>query len=180
MVGHRLVGVLSSTQSGTRPSSVGRGGVKRAEQAAEFVVHPRRGGPCRTSAETTTATTASVSTRSMAPASSALRVASRPDFSHGPPSRPGFAGLRGLLVRPFESDGGGGLPAAVAVLAPQPASRSGVEDRIVRLRKELSKKGLEAGAEDVHAHLQRNPSLDRVPPVSTIWRALTRRGFVTP
>jgi transposase InsO family protein len=55
-----------------------------------------------------------------------------------------------------------------------------LEDRIVRLRKELSKKGWDAGAETIRVHLQRDPALDRVPSTSTIWRILTRRGFVTP
>ena len=55
-----------------------------------------------------------------------------------------------------------------------------LEDRIVRLRKELSKHGLDAGAETIRAHLQRDPRWDRLPSTSTIWRILTRRGFVTP
>jgi transposase len=57
---------------------------------------------------------------------------------------------------------------------------SQTEERIVRLRKELDKRGLDAGAETIWVHLQRDPSLVRVPAVSTIWRILTRRGFVTP
>ena len=52
-----------------------------------------------------------------------------------------------------------------------------VEDRIVRLRKELSKKGADAGAETIAAHLQ-IAGVDPVPAVSTIWRILSRRGFV--
>jgi transposase InsO family protein len=64
-----------------------------------------------------------------------------------------------------------------------------LEDRIIRLRKELTKKGLDAGAETIRAHLARGwvggrprPSAAIAPPpaVSTIWRILTRRGFVTP
>ena len=50
-----------------------------------------------------------------------------------------------------------------------------VEDRIVRLRKELSKKGADAGAETIAAHLQ-IAEVDPVPAVSTIWRILSRRG----
>lgn len=53
-----------------------------------------------------------------------------------------------------------------------------LEDRIVRLRKDLSKKGLDAGAETIRAHLQ-IAGTDRLPSTSTIWRVLTRRGFVT-
>ena len=69
-----------------------------------------------------------------------------------------------------------------------------LEDRIVRLRKELSKQGLDAGAETIRSHLQTQLAAEntententetaetaRVPAVSTIWRVLTRRGFVTP
>lgn len=55
-----------------------------------------------------------------------------------------------------------------------------LEDRIVRLRKELSKKGLDAGAETIRVHLQRDTGVERLPSTSTIWRILTRRGFVTP
>lgn len=54
------------------------------------------------------------------------------------------------------------------------------EERIVRLRKELSKKGLDAGAETIRYHLQQQRGVGGVPAVSTIWRILTRRGFVTP
>lgn len=54
-----------------------------------------------------------------------------------------------------------------------------LEDRIVRLRKDLSKKGLDAGAETIRAHLQ-IAGTERLPSTSTIWRVLTRRGFVTP
>lgn len=54
-----------------------------------------------------------------------------------------------------------------------------LEDQIVRLRKDLSKKGLDAGAETIRAHLA-TAEVTRLPAVSTIWRVLTRRGFVTP
>src|SRR5215203_279931 len=52
-----------------------------------------------------------------------------------------------------------------------------VEEQIVRLRKQLSKDGLDAGAETIAAHLQIN-GVSPVPAVSTIWRILSRRGFV--
>src|SRR3954451_3840540 len=64
-----------------------------------------------------------------------------------------------------------------------------VEDQIVRLRKELSRQGLDAGADTIRSHLTRaarrpprsQTSSPTAPPaVSTIWRILTRRGFVTP
>jgi transposase InsO family protein len=60
-----------------------------------------------------------------------------------------------------------------------------VEDEIVRLRKELSRHGLDAGADTIRTHLARlTPRSEQDPPqlpaVSTIWRVLVRRGFVTP
>ena len=53
-----------------------------------------------------------------------------------------------------------------------------IEDEIVRLRKELSDQGLDAGAETIRYHLLLRRS--EVPSVTTIWRVLRRRGFVTP
>ena len=53
-----------------------------------------------------------------------------------------------------------------------------VEDRIVALRKELSELGVDAGAQTIHYHLGVRGA--QVPSVSTIWRVLRRRGFVTP
>ncbi len=52
------------------------------------------------------------------------------------------------------------------------------EDAIVALRKELLDAGLDAGAATIHWHLTRRQ--DDVPSVSTIWRVLKARGFVTP
>ena len=55
---------------------------------------------------------------------------------------------------------------------------SGVEDDIVRLRKELLDQGFDCGAHTIHYHLSAiNP---HPPSVATIWRVLKRRGFVTP
>jgi transposase InsO family protein len=54
-----------------------------------------------------------------------------------------------------------------------------VEDQVVRLRKTLTKKGFDAGAETIAAHLAA-AGVSPVPAVSTIWRILCRRGFVTP
>jgi hypothetical protein len=52
---------------------------------------------------------------------------------------------------------------------------------IIRLRKELSKQGLDAGAETIAAHLARQirtgSGRAAVPAVSTIWRILSRRGL---
>ena len=53
-----------------------------------------------------------------------------------------------------------------------------IEDAIVALRKELDDQGLDAGAHTIAYHLSRR-GFDP-PSVATIWRILTRRGFVTP
>jgi transposase InsO family protein len=56
-----------------------------------------------------------------------------------------------------------------------------VEDEIVELRKELDRDGHDAGAATIAFHLaRRHGPGSRVPAVSTIWRILTARGFVTP
>jgi transposase InsO family protein len=52
------------------------------------------------------------------------------------------------------------------------------ENRIVQLRKELSDAGHDAGAETIAWHLADRGH--RCPSVATIWRTLSRRGFVTP
>lgn len=54
-----------------------------------------------------------------------------------------------------------------------------VEDQVVRWRKRLSDDGLDAGAQTIHYHLIR-VSVGLAPSVTTIWRILKRRGFVTP
>src|SRR5262245_59565254 len=84
------------------------------------------------------------------------------------------------LVRRYEAEGQAAFtPRSRRPLTHQRAISLDLEDRIVRLRKELSKKGLDAGAETIRTHLQ-SAGADRVPSTSTIWRVLTRRGFVTP
>ena len=88
------------------------------------------------------------------------------------------------LVKRFEAEG----EAAFMPHSKRPGGNSRaigpeLEERIVRLRKELSKQGLDAGADTIRTHLQRvadNPAVGRVPSVSTIWRILVRRGFVVP
>jgi transposase InsO family protein len=64
--------------------------------------------------------------------------------------------------------------------AKRPAGRtsSDVEDQIVRLRKELSDDGLDAGADSIGWHLTQRQL--PCPSVSTIWRVLVRRGLVVP
>jgi transposase len=85
------------------------------------------------------------------------------------------------LVRRYEAEG-------EAALSPRSRRPHGnaravgleLEDAIIRLRKDLAKQGLDAGAETIRVHLQRNPGIGRVPATSTIWRILVRRGFVNP
>jgi transposase InsO family protein len=55
-----------------------------------------------------------------------------------------------------------------------------VEDEIVRWRKRLSDQGLDAGPATIHAHLTRRARGRPVPSEASIWRALRRRGFITP
>jgi len=85
----------------------------------------------------------------------------------------------GKLVGRFRA---GGYPAT------QPRSRAAkriphrtpdaLEEEIVALRKQLAELGLDAGAATIHYHL--GTRHEAVPSVSTIWRVLRRRGFVTP
>jgi transposase InsO family protein len=57
-------------------------------------------------------------------------------------------------------------------------SSAELEDRVVRLRKELVDDGFDGGAQTIHYHLS---IADPEPPsVSTIWRILKRRGFIAP
>lgn len=53
-----------------------------------------------------------------------------------------------------------------------------IEDEIIAIRKRLDRAGHEAGAATIAAHLERRHG--HSPAVSTIWRILTDRGFVTP
>jgi transposase InsO family protein len=79
----------------------------------------------------------------------------------------GEDGLRPHSRRPHSS------PARVA---------AAIEDEIVALRKELTDLGVDAGAHTIHYHLQRRYRRRRqaAPSVATIWRVLSRRGFVVP
>ena len=57
-----------------------------------------------------------------------------------------------------------------------------MEEEIVALRKSLAGEGLDAGAQTIHYHLlcRHRRRKKTVPSVATIWRVLSRRGFVTP
>jgi transposase InsO family protein len=53
------------------------------------------------------------------------------------------------------------------------------EDEIVRIRKELTEAGFDAGAETIAVHLRRAHRRGKIPSSATIWRVLKARGFVT-
>jgi transposase InsO family protein len=83
------------------------------------------------------------------------------------------------LVKRFVAEGEAGLlpRSRRPVRSPQQTAVE-LEDEIVELRKTLADQGLDAGAHTIAFHLfERHGS---APGVSTIWRILSRRGFVTP
>jgi transposase InsO family protein len=83
------------------------------------------------------------------------------------------------LVARYDADGEEGL--APRSRRPRTNPRrvpAAVEDEIVALRKTLAEEGLDAGAATIAAHLTARHGT--APAVSTIWRILTRRGFITP
>jgi transposase InsO family protein len=83
------------------------------------------------------------------------------------------------LVRRFDAEGEVGLqPRSRRPLASPHRVPDALEDEIVELRKALADQGLDAGAHTIAFHLHRRHG--RAPAVSTIWRVLSRRGFVTP
>jgi|SRR5271170_3237655 len=83
-----------------------------------------------------------------------------------------------LLAR-YREEGEAGLVARSRRPRSSPTKISDrYEDEIVALRKELTDAGFDAGAGSIHFHLgQRH---DVVPSVSSIWRVLRARDFVTP
>ena len=83
------------------------------------------------------------------------------------------------LVRRYEEQGEAGLePQSRRPLSSPQRTPVELEDEIVELRKALSDQGLDAGAHTLAYHLAERH--DTVPSVATIWRILSRRGFVTP
>lgn len=83
------------------------------------------------------------------------------------------------LVRRFRAGGYDALaPRSRRPLSVPSRTPDDVEDEIVLLRKQLAGKGLDAGAQTIHYHLaQAHP---HPPSVATIWRVLSRRGFIVP
>jgi transposase InsO family protein len=83
------------------------------------------------------------------------------------------------LVRRFQAEGEAGLePRSRRPRASPHRIAEELEQEIVELRKDLEERGLDAGAHTIAFHLERRHG--RAPAVSTIWRVLHRRGFVTP
>ncbi|MCA1696612.1 MAG: integrase core domain-containing protein [Actinobacteria bacterium] len=83
------------------------------------------------------------------------------------------------LVARYRAGGYGALaPRSKAATTIANKTPPELEDRVVRIRKQLTDEGFDAGAHTIHYHLSlTDPS---PPSVSTIWRILKRRGFVTP
>ncbi len=91
------------------------------------------------------------------------------------------------LVRRYQAEGEAAFqPRSRRPHSSPTATAPQLEDQIVALRKELTRQGLDAGADTIRTHLARRTppaaaaTQRAVPSVATIWRILTRRGFVTP
>ena len=83
------------------------------------------------------------------------------------------------LVQRYQDEGDAGLtPRSRRPTRSPHQTPVEVEEQIIEIRKELSRAGHEAGAATIAFHLERRHGTS--PAVSTIWRILTDRGFVTP
>jgi transposase InsO family protein len=83
------------------------------------------------------------------------------------------------LIRRYLAEGEAGLaPRSRRPRSSPHRTTTELEDEIVATRKDLDRHGHEAGAATIAAHLHRRHGTS--PAVSTIWRILTARGFVTP
>jgi transposase InsO family protein len=83
------------------------------------------------------------------------------------------------LVRRFETEGADGLQARSRRPRSSPRQIPGeIEELVVVLRKALADQGLDAGPHTIAHHLRE--SCGQAPSPTTIWRILSRRGFVTP
>lgn len=83
------------------------------------------------------------------------------------------------LVQRFLAEGEAALSphSRRPIHSPQRTSDA-VENEIVALRKELDQLGHDSGAQTIAFHLEQR--LGASPSVATIWRVLTRRGFIVP
>jgi transposase InsO family protein len=83
------------------------------------------------------------------------------------------------LVKRFDQQGEAGLaPRSRRPHSSPQRTPERVEQEIVELRKHLADQGLDAGAHTIVYHLQQRHG--HAPAPATIWRILSRRGFVTP
>jgi transposase len=83
------------------------------------------------------------------------------------------------LVQRYLAEGDAGLePRSRRPLRSPSRTAEQLEDQIVAIREDLDRHGNETGAATIAAHLHRRHGSS--PAVSTIWRILTARGFVTP
>jgi transposase InsO family protein len=83
------------------------------------------------------------------------------------------------IIRRFEAGGEAGLEPRSRRPHRSPGQISvSVEEQIIELRKDLDDQGLDAGAHTIAYHLTERHGCS--PAVSSIWRILTRRGFITP
>jgi transposase InsO family protein len=83
------------------------------------------------------------------------------------------------LCRRFDAEGEAGLePRSRRPRGSPRRTPDEIEDEIIELRKALAEEGLDAGAHTIAYHLSRRHQ--KTPSVATIWRVLSRRGFVTP
>jgi transposase InsO family protein len=83
------------------------------------------------------------------------------------------------LCRRFDAEGEAGLePRSRRPRGSPQQTPVQLEEEIVELRKALADEGLDAGAHTIAYHLSKRH--DATPSVATIWRILSRRGFVTP
>ena len=85
------------------------------------------------------------------------------------------------LVKRYEAEGAAAFtPRSRRPHTNPHALQPDLEEAIIRLRKTLQRQGYDAGAATIAEHLRRDPNITVVPAVATIWRVLSRRGFITP
>src|SRR2546421_12936820 len=83
------------------------------------------------------------------------------------------------LIKRFDAEGEAGLePRSRRPRCSPHHTPVELEDEIVEPRKALSDQGLDAGAHTIAFHLGQRR--DTIPSVATIWRILSRGGFVSP
>ena len=83
------------------------------------------------------------------------------------------------LFKRYADRGRGGVRTALAPTPPQPpGGRCRARREDCAAAQNPGQAGYDAGAATIAAHLARDRSAPKVPAVSTIWRILTRRGFV--